>query len=103
MKSPFPGMDPFIEARGGLWKDFHDKLVMEIERTLAPQLPEHYVVRAGERSFVELVESGLPKRCLREPDVAIANLGSAPLASQAARLIEASDTAVAEFEPITLL
>ncbi len=39
MKSPFPGMDPFIEECG-LWADFHTKLIGEIERTLAVTLPE---------------------------------------------------------------
>ena len=53
MSSPFPGMDPFIEACG-LWEDFHTKLIGEIERVLAPVLPERYVIRAGKRSYVVL-------------------------------------------------
>src|SRR5580704_16122376 len=51
MKSPFPGMDPYIEDRG-LWPDFHDDLLSEIKRTLAPALPERYFVQLGERSYV---------------------------------------------------
>lgn len=53
MLSPFPGLDPFIEACG-LWEDFHTKLIGEIERSLAPLLPERYVVRTGERAYVVL-------------------------------------------------
>ncbi|HPM84774.1 MAG TPA: DUF4058 family protein [Candidatus Anammoximicrobium sp.] len=30
MRSPFPGMAPYIEACG-LWGDFHDKLIGELE------------------------------------------------------------------------
>jgi hypothetical protein len=53
MKSPFPGMDPYIEACG-LWPDFHDDLISEIKRYLAPRLPERYYVQTGERAYVVL-------------------------------------------------
>lgn len=55
MKSPFPGMDPYIEACG-LWLDFHDDLIGEIKRALAVALPERYLVRTGERSYIVLAE-----------------------------------------------
>ena len=55
MKSPFPGMDPYIEACG-LWGDFHHDLISEIKHALAEAAPERYLVRAGERSYVVLVE-----------------------------------------------
>ena len=38
MPSPFPGMDSFIEACG-LWGDFHDNLIAELERNLAARSP----------------------------------------------------------------
>jgi hypothetical protein len=53
MQSPFPGMDPCIEARG-LWGDFHTKLISEIERILSAQVPDKYLVRLEERSYVAL-------------------------------------------------
>jgi hypothetical protein len=56
MSSPFPGMDPFIEACG-LWGDFHDDLINEIKRALAQTVPPRYVVRTGERSYVVLIGS----------------------------------------------
>src|SRR4051812_46435495 len=56
MKSPFPGMDPYIEACG-LWEDFHHHLVEKISDTLADAVPKRYLVRTGERSYVVLVES----------------------------------------------
>ena len=55
MKSPFPGMDPYIEACG-LWGDFHHDLISEIKHALARAAPERYLVRAGERSYIVLVE-----------------------------------------------
>lgn len=55
MKSPFPGMDPYIEARG-LWGDFHHGLISEIKCALADVAPERYLVRAEERSYIVLVD-----------------------------------------------
>jgi hypothetical protein len=51
MRSPFPGMDPYIEACH-LWEDFHHDLTLEIKSVLAPLLPPRYVVRAGERTYL---------------------------------------------------
>ncbi len=44
MRSPFPGMDPYIEACG-LWEDFHEALIAQIRDALAQSVPDHYVVR----------------------------------------------------------
>jgi Protein of unknown function (DUF4058) len=55
MKSPFPGMDPYIEACG-LWEDFHGHIVQRIGESLADSVPERYLVRTGERSYVNLIE-----------------------------------------------
>jgi hypothetical protein len=33
MKSPFPGMDPYLEACG-LWEGFHNRLINKIDETL---------------------------------------------------------------------
>jgi hypothetical protein len=49
-------MDPYIEARG-LWGDFHHKLIGEIERALAARVPDNYLVRVEERSYVALAGS----------------------------------------------
>jgi hypothetical protein len=54
-KPPFPGVDPYIEARG-LWEDFHEDLIQEIKRKLSADLPEGYVARTRSRNYVELVD-----------------------------------------------
>lgn len=54
MRSPFPGMDPYIESCG-LWEDFHQNLMGEVYGSVARAVPERYVVRFGERSYVILV------------------------------------------------
>ena len=70
MKSPFPGMDPYIEACG-LWGDFHSHLIEKISEKLADVAPEHYLVRTGERSYVVLVESEGKKSYPFLPDVSM--------------------------------
>jgi hypothetical protein len=70
MKSPFPGMDPYIEACG-LWEDFDNHLVEQIAGHLADAAPERYVVRTGERSYVVVVESEGKARHPFLPDVSI--------------------------------
>jgi hypothetical protein len=83
-------MDPYIEAY--VWEDFHDKLIGEIERTLAPVLPPRYVVRVAERSYVEFIDAAEGK-----PDVRVLSLPPSPTeASQsttATALLEATETA----------
>src|SRR5262249_23509862 len=56
MKSPCPGMDPYIEDCG-LWGDFHFSLISAIKRALARTVPARYIVRAEERSYLVLIES----------------------------------------------
>lgn len=56
MPSPFPGMDPFIEACGR-WEDFHHKLIGGIERTLAAVVPDRYFVNLAVRSYVALTDT----------------------------------------------
>ena len=50
MKSPFPGMDPFLENH---WPDIHTALIAETRRTLNRVLPTDLIARAEERLAVE--------------------------------------------------
>jgi hypothetical protein len=72
MKSPFPGMDPFIEARG-LWSDFHDNLIVEIQTALNERLPAGYDALLGERTYIDVVDpdSGAASEFLVRPDVRV--------------------------------
>lgn len=51
MPSPFPGMDPFIEAQ--VWEDFHLGLIAGIKEALVPQVRPRYVVRVERRVYLE--------------------------------------------------
>jgi hypothetical protein len=68
MQSPFPGMDPYIET-GKSWKDFHQHLIEGIFNEVSDHLPERYVARVGERSYIALVESDEKSERHFEPDV----------------------------------
>jgi hypothetical protein len=70
VKSPFPGMDPYIEGCG-LWEDFHSHLIEKIGEKLADAAPERYLVRTGERSYIVLVESEGKKSYSFLPDVSV--------------------------------
>jgi hypothetical protein len=74
MGSPFLGMDPYIEAFG-LWKDFHSKLIGEMEPTLSGIVPDRYVVRTGERSYVAIDGPGGAEGQAFVPDGALDSVG----------------------------
>lgn len=96
MKSPFPGMDPFIEACG-LWEDFHLDLIQRIKRALAAALPERYLVRSGERSYLVLVESEGKTSRPFVPDIKIS---TARRGRRAGKKAAAGVVESAEMEPI---
>lgn len=70
MPSPFPGMDPYIEACG-LWEDFHNHLVEQIAWQLADVAPKRYIVRTSKRSYLVLIESEGKKNYPFLPDVRV--------------------------------
>ena len=50
MKSPFPGMDPYLESR---WSDVHSALIIAIREALQPRLPSNLRARSEERVLLE--------------------------------------------------
>src|ERR1700722_11845313 len=57
MPSPFPGMDPYLEAPA-IWPDFHDALAAQLRAALNHTLPAPYYARLEMRSEVGIVEDG---------------------------------------------
>ena len=55
MPSPFPGMDPYLEA---YWGDVHSRLVLYASDLLQGKLPRDLVSRVEERVFVESPDGG---------------------------------------------
>lgn len=50
MKSPFPGMDPYLEQR---WESVHQSLTIYARDAIQPQLPEDLWALSEDRVFVE--------------------------------------------------
>jgi hypothetical protein len=71
MHSPFPGMDPYLEAR---WSDVHPTLITAIREALQPMLPGGLRARAEERVLLEAGDEERPPKRFR-PDVAIVGAG----------------------------
>src|SRR5207245_9808112 len=68
MKSPFPGMDPYLEDPA-FWPEFHHKFINYWQEQIAESLPDHYEARLDENIY--LVESVFQTRKLTSPDFAV--------------------------------
>lgn len=73
-KSPFPGMDPFIEAYN--WSSFHLNFIAYAMRNLAPQLPESYTLSAEIGITARDLVQGVEK--YYRPDIGITETGIKP-------------------------
>ena len=90
MPSPFPGVDPYIEAHR--WEGFHTHFLVELARTLVPRVRPRYVVETEERVYVEQsgesvgtirVDMGLEqtRRWTASDDAGVASETAAPFLS----------------------
>ena len=68
MRSPFPGMNPYLEDPG-LWPDVHHELISEIRAALNVQLRPNYFARVEERVY--LSDENDPTRAVVIPDVRV--------------------------------
>ena len=68
MKSPFPGMDPYLEDQGR-WPDFHGRVITYGCDVVSQALPDDYVAQMGEEVRVVSWQEGHDR--LMRPDVAI--------------------------------
>jgi hypothetical protein len=69
MRSPFPGMDPYLEQ---FWGDVHHTMINRSRAAIQKQLPGDLVARVDERGFVE-PSVGLPRNIV--PDVRVVERG----------------------------
>jgi hypothetical protein len=70
MKSPFPGMDPYLEDR---WSDVHVKLISYIGEAIQQRLPPDLRARSEERVLLESTQDEPPTGY--RSDVAIVDTG----------------------------
>lgn len=84
MKSPFPGMDPYLESPQ-LWPNVHQGLIVAVQELLNKVLLPRYACVAEERVYVAPDPyPGLAK--VRVPDVHVTPIPSNSAANLAARL-----------------
>lgn len=79
MKSPFPGMDPYLELH---WRDVHHSLCTYARDALQPQIAPALKARIDERLVVEDVETGESRGIM--PDVHIVERQQTPIADSSA-------------------
>src|SRR6266542_1875980 len=72
MKSPFPGMDPYIEGQD-LWSDFHGDFLIAARAALVSRVRPAYEVRA-ERYVFLCDEEGEHLKGV-QPDIHVADAG----------------------------
>lgn len=68
IKSPFPGMDPYLEAH---WRDVHASLVIYLRDRLQPGLPRDLRARVEERVFIETDLGHCPHEPITETHIEI--------------------------------
>lgn len=68
MPSPFPGMDPYIEARNR-WADFHHNFIIGCQGALNAKLPRNYVATSNER--LQLMSERERRTGVLLPDVSV--------------------------------
>ena len=102
MRSPFPGMDPYIEAYH-VWEDFHDSLLAEIKRVLSRTLPPRYAARLGERTYVVLEPRAQEVQTHgAQPDVAIVLTREQTVPPSGSRATAVLDAVTTEPSPIEM-
>src|SRR5262249_20508948 len=70
MPSPFPGMDPFIEARR-IWSDFHLDLAAEIRLHLNARIQPGYYATAVTYATYDVIEVAQSEPRAVSPDVSV--------------------------------
>ncbi len=86
MKTPFPGMDPYLEQTG-VWNQVHLDLIANIRYFLAPLVQPHYKVIIEQLTYTTLVSpNGDPKPPVagRPDNLVISPKGYQPAATAAA-------------------
>jgi len=94
--SPFPGVDPYIEA-SGRWLGFHNVFITYLNEFLNQRLPEHYAATVDER--IQLLDiSDLRGRDVLPDEAVIRDSAKVPSRASAAD----SSAALAEPQTLTL-
>jgi hypothetical protein len=95
MPSPFPGMDPYLEAPE-IWEDFHASLAREIRDQLAPRLqPRYFAALTPRVTYEEVI---IEEKRVAKPDVSGSKITETPLSSSAIAILPAPMVGLAVLE-----
>ncbi len=97
MTSPFPGMDPYLEAPA-LWADFHTRFITYLAEAITELLPPDYVAAIGEH--VSLLGPGSDDQDVI-PDVTVVAPTPVPIGPRG-RQAHAAAVVDVELRPATL-
>lgn len=91
MPSPFPGMDPYLEAPAG-WQEFHSRFINTISDFLVPQLRPRYAVHIERYAYLTALDAEVTR--LR-PNISVAQpLPEAPRTEGAVATLTEIATAI---------
>jgi Protein of unknown function (DUF4058) len=96
MRSPFPGMNPYLE-HPDLWAEFHNRLIVAIADDLAPSLRPQYRVAIEKRVYETWDSESL---LVGIPDVSIYRTQSDALPEQSVSVLEPATQPVSVLLPI---
>jgi hypothetical protein len=91
MKSPFPGMDPYLERN---WGDVHSSIIYLAKQALQPQLGGDLVARSEERIYID--DDDALRRQHRVPDVRVVEFGISDVPVQPSGSVAIAEPVVLE-------
>ncbi len=95
MPSPFPGMDPYLEAPH-IWEDFHMNLAGGIQAELIPLIrPRYFAALVPRVTYDEVI---LEEHHVAKPDVSILKVSDRPATGGAVAILPAPVTGLVALE-----
>jgi Protein of unknown function (DUF4058) len=85
MPSPFPGMNPYLEA---IWHDFHERFLPAAAAHLVPQVRPRYIVLIDENVYLHDIPQE-ERRLIGRPDLSVVRGGGATTLAAVASVMEA--------------
>ena len=93
MRSPFPGMDPYLER---YWGDVHDSMVVFAKLAIQRQLGGNLIARSEDRVYID--DEDALRRQIRIPDVRVVEQGIADVPFLPAAGVAVAEPTILEVE-----
>jgi hypothetical protein len=98
-KSPFPGMDPWLERH---WGDIHASIITYARDQLQEKLPPGLRARMQERVFVEIPDDDVPRQVVY-PDLRVVERAAGSSTIETVAVLDAAEPLIVQLqnEPVT--